>query len=56
MWNLILTALGVFSLAAVIYVTARVHRFSPIKRIAQKHKALAWLAALVPVAAVGLSR
>lgn len=54
MWSLILTALGVFSLAAVIYVTARVHRFSPIKRIAQKHKALAWLAALLPVAAVGL--
>ncbi len=54
MWKLIIALLAVFSLATVIYVTVRVHRFSRIKRVAEKHRLLAWLLSLVPVAAVGL--
>lgn len=54
MWYLILGLLAVFSVATVIYVTIRVHRFSFIKRLAESHKLLAWLISLIPVAAVGL--
>ncbi|MBQ3356139.1 MAG: metallophosphoesterase [Oscillospiraceae bacterium] len=54
MWNLILATVGILSLAAVLYVTCRIHRFSFIRRVAEKHKILAWLLSLLPVAAVGL--
>ena len=54
MWNLILIVLGVFAIAAATYVTARVYRFSLIKRLAEKHKIIACLTSLLPIAAVGL--
>lgn len=52
MWNLILIVLGVFAVAAATYATARVYRFSLIKRLAEKHKIIACLTSLLPIAAV----
>ena len=54
MWNLILVLICILCLAMVIYVTTRIHRFLFIKHYAKKHRLLAWLISLIPVAAVGM--
>lgn len=54
MWSLIIAAAGLVSAGAVVLVTVRVHRFSFLRRFGEKHRVLAWLVSLLPVAAAGL--
>lgn len=54
MWRAIFTAITLLFVAAVAYVVFRVHRFSPIQRLARKHRVLAWLTAVMAVAAIEL--
>ena len=52
MWNLILAAGGVLTLALVVYMVTRVHRISFIKGL--KSRLLSWVVAAIPVALTGL--
>lgn len=53
-WLVIITTLALLALAAFAYLVARLHRFSLIKRLDNRSRLLSWLAAFLPVAALGL--
>ena len=53
MWIMIMSLLLLLALAAVVYLVTRFHRFSFIKDLEKKSRLLSWLAALLPVAALG---
>ena len=52
MWTLILVFFGVVAVAAGAYIVFRIHRFSFIRRLAEKNKVLAWILSALPVAAL----
>ena len=54
MWNIILAAALVVMIAGVIGLIAAFHRFTPIRNLGKRRRALSWLVAALPVAAVGL--
>ena len=54
MWNIILAAALAVLLAGAIWLIAAFHRFTPIRRLGKRRRALSWLVAALPVAAVGL--
>lgn len=52
MWLAIFIVVALLGVVSVIYLVTRFHRFRLFERLAEKHKLLSWLAALLPVAAV----
>lgn len=52
MWLAIFIVVALLGVVSVIYLVTRFHRFRLLERLAEKHKLLSWLAALLPVAAV----
>ena len=52
MWLAIFIVVALLGVVSVIYLVTRFHRFLLFERLAEKHKLLSWLAALLPVAAV----
>lgn len=53
-WVLILALAALLVLVAAAYLARCFHRLTPIRRLGERHRALAWLAACVPLGAVGL--
>ena len=51
-WALILALAALLTLGAVIYLIRCFHRLTPIRRLGERHRALAWLATCAPLAAV----
>ena len=51
-WYLLLAAAALIALSACVYVTRRIHRFTPIKRLGERHALLSWLVSLCPLAVV----
>ena len=54
MWFVIMAVLALLGLTAVFYLVTRFHHFSFIQHFGESHRILAWLVALLPVAATGL--
>ncbi len=54
MWTAILIVFGMVAVGAGVFVTMRIHRFSFMLRLAEKHKALSWLLSALPVASLSL--
>ena len=54
MWTMILVLIGLLSAGAAVYSAFRVHRFSFVKRIGEKHRVLAWLIAFLAVVVGGI--
>jgi predicted MPP superfamily phosphohydrolase len=52
MWVIIFGSLLIAGVLGLFYLWTRFHRFSPFQRLAQKHKILSWLLALLPLGAV----
>ena len=52
MWLAIFGAILLFAIAGAVYIVCGFHRFSPIKKLAEKHGFLAWLLSAVIAAAV----
>ena len=52
MWLAIFIVVALLGVVSVIYLVTRFHRFRLFERLAEKHKLLSWLAALLPVAAL----
>lgn len=52
MWLAIFIVVALLGAVSVIYLVTRFHRFRLFERLAEKHKLLSWLAALLPVAAL----
>ena len=50
MWLGIFTAVALCAIISIVYLVTGFHRFRCLERLAEKHKLLSWLAALVPVA------
>ena len=53
MWTIIMITLGVCGLLALAFLVTRFHRFSHFQRLGERHKALSWLLAMLPVAVIG---
>ena len=53
-WYLLLAAAALIALSACVYVTRRIHRFTPITRLGERHALLSWLVSLCPLAAPAL--
>ena len=49
-----MASLAIVALAALVYLLSRFHRFSFIQKLGRKNRLLSWLAALVPLALLGL--
>ena len=54
MWRILLILMAAFGLAALAGLVALFHRFTPFQRLGERHRLLSWLAAALPVAAIGL--
>jgi len=54
MWVIIMLVLGLTALASFVYLLTRFHSFSFIKALDEKSRALAWLAALLPLLLTGV--
>ena len=54
MWVLFMLAMSAAALAALAWLVACFHRFTPFRRLGERHRLLSWLLAALPVAAVGL--
>ena len=54
MWTMILVLIGLFSAGAAVCSAFRVHRFSFVKRLGEKHRVLAWLVSFLAVGSLGL--
>ena len=54
MWTLIFGGFALFSAGGFVYLVSRMHRFSFLRKLGESHKALSWLLAVLPVAAIGL--
>ena len=54
MWTLILGAAGILLLAVLVWLVAQFHGLGPFMRLGRRGRLLPWLAALLPVAALGL--
>ena len=54
MWRVIISSLLLVALVAVVYLAGCFHRFSPVRGLEKKSRLLSWLAALLPVAALGV--
>lgn len=52
MWLAIFGAVLLFAIAGAAYIVCGFHRFSPIKKLGEKHRFLAWVTAAVIAAAV----
>ena len=52
MWLAIFAVVGLLGIVSVIYLVTRFHRFRVFEQLAERHKLLSWLAALLPVALV----
>ena len=52
MWVIIFGSMLLAGVLGLFYLWTRFHRFSPMQRLAEKHKFLSWLLALIPLAAV----
>ena len=52
MWLAIFGAILLFAIAGAVYIVCGFHRFSPIKKLGEKHGFLAWLLSAVIAAAV----
>lgn len=51
-WMIVFGGLILLGAASVFYLLTRFHRFAPIARLAEQHRALSWLAAALPVLAL----
>ena len=51
-WLILFILLIALSLGGFIYLVTRVHRFSFIKKLAEKHKALSWIVSVIPLIAL----
>ena len=49
-WIVVLSLLALMGLAAIIYLVTRFRKFSFMRKLAEKHKALSWLCAIAMVA------
>ncbi len=49
MWLAIFGAILLFAIAGAVYIVCGFHRFSPIKKLGEKHGFLAWLLSAVPL-------
>lgn len=54
MWVVIMLVLGLTALASFVYLLTRFHSFSFIRALDEKSRALAWLAALLPLLLTGV--
>ena len=54
MWIAIFGALLIAAVAGIVYLVFGFHRFSPLKRLAEKNRFAAWLVSVVSVAAVSV--
>lgn len=54
MWVVIFGSLMLAGVLGLFYLLTRFHKFAPMQRLAQKHRFLSWLLALVPLGAVCL--
>ena len=54
MWLIIFAVLLLVAGGGFVYLTAGVHRFSPVKRLGEGHKLLSWVISAFIVAAVGV--
>lgn len=50
LWIALFGGLLAVGLLCILYLTVHFHRFSPVRRLGEKHRLLAWLLALLPVA------
>lgn len=53
-WYLLLGLVGLLAAASAVYLLRAFHRTTPVKRLAERHKGLSWLAAAVPLGLVAL--
>lgn len=54
MWMIIVVVVMALGLISAVYLVTRFHRFSVLQRLAEQHRLLSWLLALLPVCALGL--
>lgn len=54
MWIFVFIFLLVLAAAGTAYLVTRVHRFSAVRRLGERHRALSWLVSAAAVAAIGL--
>ena len=54
MWQFFIIFFSALALAGVLFLITRVHRFTLLRRLAEKHPALAWLASIAAVALLAL--
>ena len=54
MWVLIFTGFALFSAAGIAYLISRMHRFSFLQKLGEKHKALSWMLAALPLLLTGV--
>lgn len=54
MWQIFIIFFSALALAGVLFLITRVHRFTLLRRLAEKHPALAWLASIAAVALLAL--
>ncbi len=53
MWMTILCVVSVLAIISIIYLVRQFHRFRALERLAEKHKLLSWILALLPVLLLG---
>lgn len=54
LWGVLFLSMMILSVLGVIYLMTRFHRFGIIQRLAEKHKAAAWIVSALPICAVML--
>lgn len=51
-WLILFIVLIALTLGGIVYLITRIHRFSFIEKLAEKHKALSWIVAVIPLIAL----
>lgn len=51
-WLILFVLLAVLTLGGMFFLVTRIHRFSFIKKLGEKHKALSWIVSVIPLIAL----